>query len=59
MQVPKSKCDLFSLWHTGDTEVEPSAMKVVSVLKVRLAITGNPQVELVALLASHSLAQVA
>lgn len=51
MQILKSKCELFTLWHTRDTKVEPCPVEV-PILEVRLTIAGHPYVKLVLLATS-------
>ncbi len=58
MKISESKSELFTMRHSCDTEVEPSPIEI-SVLKVRLAVTGNPQVKWVLLVALVDTGQVA
>ncbi len=44
MKIFEGKSELFALRYTRYRKVEPSPVEI-SVLKVRLAVTGNPQVK--------------
>lgn len=44
MKIFEGKSELFALGYTRYRKVEPSPVEI-SVLKVRLAVTGNPQVK--------------
>jgi len=58
MKIFEGKSELFALRYTRYRKVEPSPVEI-SVLKVRLAVTGNPQVKWVLLMALVDTGQVA
>lgn len=58
MEVPERKSNLLSLGNPGNAEIKPSLVVVVA-HKVGRAVSRHPQVNLILLLASASLSQVA
>lgn len=57
IEVFEGKSELFSSWHTSDTEVKPSFIEF-TVFEMRFAVRADPQINAILVLAPTCLSQV-